>query len=482
MPVSPAYEPAPTHHGLGDQFYDSVEAAEFPLHRLRYRNQRWARRIGLDTLTDDEWVNHFGRFVPLPENLPHPLALRYHGHQFGVYNPYLGDGRGFLFAQMRDSETHRLLDLGTKGSGKTPWSREGDGRLTLNGGLREVLATEMLEALGVETSKSFSLIETGEQLMRGDEPSPTRSSVLVRLSHSHIRIGTFQRFAHLNDTDSLRALLDHSIKFYVPEVWDDSLQQRALRFLGEISNRVARMGAQWMAAGFVHGVLNSDNINITGESFDYGPWRFLPTYDPEFTAAYFDQGGRYAYGRQPSVLLWNLTRLAECLEAFAAADEMTATLQGFASTIQQEFAASVVRRVGLVPRGFSEDMKLANELFSFMRATNAPFEQMFFDLYGGLASETRWERSPAATVYRAPEFVALRALLAEYQPMQGINLDHRYFQRPAPCTMLIEEVTSLLGAIRQSDDWSPFEAKLADIAQMADAYSVPSPQSNAPEA
>jgi uncharacterized protein YdiU (UPF0061 family) len=482
MPVSSAYEPAPTHQGLGDQFYDPVEAADFPLHRLRYRNQRWARRIGLDTLTHDEWVNHFGRFAPLPENLPHPLALRYHGHQFGVYNPYLGDGRGFLFAQMRDAETRRLLDLATKGSGKTPWSREGDGRLTLNGGLRELLATEMLEALGVETSKSFSLIETGEQLMRSDEPSPTRSSVLVRLSHSHIRIGTFQRFAHLNDSESLRALLDHAIKFYMPEAWDDSLPQRALRFLGEVANRVARMGAQWMAAGFVHGVLNSDNINITGESFDYGPWRFLPTYDPEFTAAYFDQGGRYAYGRQPGVLLWNLNRLAECLEVFAPTGELAARLQGFASVIQREFAAAVVRRLGLVPRGFSEDMKLANELFSFMRVANAPFEQVFFDLYGGLASEARWERSSAGPAYRTPEFVLLRALLAEYQPMSGIHLDHRYFQRGLPCTMLIEEVTSLLGAIRQSDDWSPFEAKLADIAEMADAYSAPTSQENAPEA
>src|SRR5882672_6491566 len=482
MPLSSAYEPAPTHLGLGNQFYDSVEAAEFPLQRLRYRNQRWARRIGLDTLTDDEWVNHFGRFAPLPANLPHPLALRYHGHQFGVYNPYLGDGRGFLFAQMRARETHRLLDLATKGSGKTPWSREGDGRLTLNGGLREVLATEMLEALGVETSKSFSLIETGEPLMRSDEPSPTRSSVLVRLSHSHIRIGTFQRFAHLNDAESLRALLDHAIKFYMPEAWDDSLPQRALRFLGEVANRVARMGAQWMATGFVHGVLNSDNINITGESFDYGPWRFLPAYDPEFTAAYFDQGGRYAYGRQPGVLLWNLNRLAECLEGFAAPDELAARLQGFASTIQREFAAAVAMRLGLVPRGTSEDMKLANELFSFMRATNAPFERIFFDLYGGLASEVRWERSSAGPAYRTPEFVTLRALLAEYQPMQGINLDHRYFQRAAPCTMLIEEVTSLLGVIRQSDDWSPFEAKLADIAEMADAYSASTSQENAPEA
>ncbi len=482
MPISAAYEPAPAHAALGDQFFDVVDPAAFPLHHLRYRNQRWARRIGLDTLTDDEWVNHFGRFGPLPGNLPQPLALRYHGHQFGVYNPYLGDGRGFLFAQMRDRETRRLLDLGTKGSGKTPWSREGDGRLTLNGGLREVLATEMLEALGVETSKSFSLIETGEQLMRGDEPSPTRSSVLVRLSHSHIRIGTFQRFTNLNDTESLRALLDHSIKFYIPEAFDDSPHTRAVHFLSEVSNRVARMGAQWMAAGFVHGVLNSDNINITGESFDYGPWRFLPTYDPEFTAAYFDQGGRYAYGRQPSVLLWNLTRLAECLEAFAAPDDLMAILQAFGPTIEREFAAAVIRRLGLFPRGPTEDLKLANALFSFLRATTTPFEQIFFDLYGGLASEARRKRSPSAPVYGTPDFAVLRALLSDYQPTPGIKRDHRYFQRSTPCTMLIEEVTSILDAIRQSDDWSPFVAKLADIADMADAYSAPSPKERAPEA
>jgi uncharacterized protein YdiU (UPF0061 family) len=266
--------------------------------------------------------------------------------------------------------------------------------------------------------------------------------------------------------------LDHSIKFYLPEAWDDTLATRALRFLGEVRNRVAKMGAQWMTAGFVHGVLNSDNINITGESFDYGPWRFLPTYDPEFTAAYFDQGGRYAFGRQPSVLLWNLTRLAECLECFASPDELTATLREFEASIQREFAASVVRRLGLTPRGAAEDLKLANALFSFMRAANAPFEQTFFNLYGGLASEARAQSGPAAPAYRTVEFAPLRALLADYQPMPGINLQHRYFQRPAPCTMLIEEVQSILDAIRQSDDWSLFEKKLADIAEMADAYSA----------
>src|SRR3990170_4051903 len=152
---------------LGDAFYDPVEAADFPQTRLRFRNDGWAEVVGLGSLGAEEWLRHFGRFEPLPDNLKQPLALRYHGHQFRVYNPDIGDGRGFLFAQMRD-DRGRLLDLGTKGSGQTPYSRTADGRLTLKGGVREVLATEMLEALGVYTSKTFALFETGEDLVRGD--------------------------------------------------------------------------------------------------------------------------------------------------------------------------------------------------------------------------------------------------------------------------------------------------------------------------
>ncbi len=194
---------------LGDQFYDAVKAAEFPTAIPRFLNRRWAERVGLGNV---DWEKHFARFEPLPGNLEEPLALRYHGHQFRVYNPDIGDGRGFLFAQVRD-DRGRLLDLGTKGSGQTPYSRRADGRLTLKGGVREVLATEMLEALGVNTSKSFALFETGEELWRGDEPSPTRSSVLTRLSHGHIRIGTFQRFAFFEDVEAIAKLtrycLDH---------------------------------------------------------------------------------------------------------------------------------------------------------------------------------------------------------------------------------------------------------------------------------
>src|SRR3954469_23701904 len=209
----PTYRPDPAILELGPDFYDPVAPADFPQAILRFRNARAAASVGLGSLSDEDWLRHFARFAPLPGNLPEPLALRYHGHQFRVYNPDIGDGRGFLFAQLRDGDD-RLLDLGTKGSGQTPYSRFGDGRLTLKGGMREILATEMLEALGAETSKTFSLIETGEALERSDEPSPTRSAVLVRLQHSHIRIGTFQRLATLDRPDDMSKLTDYCLRLY----------------------------------------------------------------------------------------------------------------------------------------------------------------------------------------------------------------------------------------------------------------------------
>ena len=470
MPFSPNFRPETIHAALGAEFFDPVAPARFPRHILRHRDQRWAQRVGLAGLTDDEWIAHFGRFEPLPGSFPEPLALRYHGHQFRHYNHELGDGRGFLFAQLRDAGDGRLLDLGTKGSGQTPWSRRGDGRLTLKGGLREVLATEMLEALGVETSKSFSLIETGEALMRGDEPSPTRSSVLVRLSHSHIRIGTFQRLAHFGDTDSTADLLAHCVAHYLPDVGLAPPAEMAPRFLAEVCRRVARMGAQWMAAGFVHGVLNSDNINITGESFDYGPWRFAPSFDAKFTAAYFDETGLYAFGRQPNALMWNCARLAECLLPLASQEAIEAALATFEPAMQQAFAAQVLRRLGLASAGEDADARLVAAVLEFLVTSQAPFEAFFFDWAGGHASRDRAARSPAARFYARPDFEPLFAALGRHAPLAGLRLDHPYFARSTPCTMLIDEVEAIWAPIAESDDWSRFHAKLGDIALMREAY------------
>lgn len=467
-----SFRPRTTHAELGEGFFDAVRPARFPEHILRYRNQRAAASVGLDHLSDEQWIAHFGRFEPLPGSFPEPLALRYHGHQFQVYNPDLGDGRGFLFAQLEDLRDGRLMDLGTKGSGRTPWSRGGDGRLTLKGGVREVLATAMLEALGVNTSKSLSLIETGEELQRGDEPSPTRSSVLVRLSHSHVRIGSFQRLSYLREPERLGQLLDHAVKHYYPALWSEGDNGRAAKFLGAVSEAVAETGANWIAAGFVHGVLNTDNINITGESFDYGPWRFLPSYDPAFTAAYFDENGLYAFGRQPDVLAWNLTRLAEVLLPLGEHAELEAALNRFWPAFQRAVWRAVLRRLGLKPQGLEQDGTLVQEVYNFLYQSKMGYEQFFFDWRGGDGS--RAMRSPAAEHYRGPAFEALSYLLSEYPAADDANLDHPYFARETPRTMLIDEMEALWAPIAERDDWSALYAALDEIEEMRQAYSAAS--------
>src|SRR5690606_26384981 len=216
----------------------------------------------------------------------------------------------------------------------TPYSRFADGRLTLKGGVREVLAAEMLETLGVNTSKAFSLYETGEALTRGDEPSPTRSSVLVRLSHSHVRFGSFQRLAYFERPDLVATLIEHCCAEYYPRCLDLAGEARAAAFFGEVVEASARLAASWMAAGFVHGVLNTDNLNVTGESFDYGPWRFLPTSDPSFTAAYFDETGLYAFGRQPEAVSWALAQLGGALTLVCPAAALEGELKRFGPAYQ----------------------------------------------------------------------------------------------------------------------------------------------------
>jgi len=348
--MSSTYRPEFAILDLDSRFYREVAPADFPQHTLRWRNQRWAERVGLGALRDDAWIAHFGRFDPLKGSLETPLALAYHGHQFQVYNPQIGDGRGFLFAQLRDDDG-RLLDLGTKGSGQTPFSRSGDGRLTLKGGVREIMAASMLEAFGVYSSKAFSLIETGEQLHRNDEPSPTRSSVLVRLSHSHVRFGTFQRLAHGGDADGVGKLVEYCIRHFYPQAAGADMAASAVGLLHEVVRATAELAASWMAAGFVHGVLNTDNMVVTGESFDYGPWRFLPYSDPSFTAAYFDERGLYAFGRQPSAALWNLSQLAECLTLLTDAAPLEQELGRFELLYRYAFRSRMLGTLGLQPAG-----------------------------------------------------------------------------------------------------------------------------------
>lgn len=453
-PQANAYQADPAILSLADWIADPVAPADFPEVRLRFRNDRWAPAVGLDHLSDEEWVRHFGRFAPLPGNLPQPLALRYHGHQFRHYNPDLGDGRGFLFAQMRDGDG-RLLELGTKGSGQTPWSRDGDGRLTLKGAVREILATEMLEALGVNTSKTFSVIETGESLMRGDEPSPTRSAVLVRLSHGHIRIGTFQRLLMLEETGHMEQLVNYCLtRFPGPPPPTDApgRDEPAVQLLHQVVERLADLAASWMVAGFVHGVLNTDNMNVSGESFDYGPWRWLPRWDPSFTAAYFDHSGLYAFGRQPEALLWNCSQLAVALRALAEAPPLIAALDRFAPLYEAAMARHFCRRLGVIEPSLDEAKALIASAERHMRENELGPDAFFFAHRGG----------------RNPPNDPFGEALAKLLPRPGA-LDHPLWSTPAQPAMLIDEVERIWSAIDEKDDWQVLADTLSAVRTLGSA-------------
>lgn len=466
MLLNKNYKPSSAFLELGDGFADPVKAADFPETILRYRNDRAAKTVGLESLSEEEWIAHFGRFEPLPGSLNEPLAQRYHGHQFRHYNPEIGDGRGFLFAQMTDDQG-RLMDLGTKGSGTTPYSRSGDGRLTLKGGVREIMATEMLEALGVNTSKSFSIIETGESLHRGDEPSPTRSAVMVRLNHGHIRIGTFQRHAFYSDSERLETLINYCLKHYFNTTPTGNVQDRALEFLGLVSRLVAVQAAELMAAGFVHGVLNTDNINITGEVFDFGPWRFLPTMDLAFTAAYFDETGLYAFGRQPDALHWNIYQLGGSLADICEENELKRVLGSFPRIYQDAIREKLLKRLGVKPKSDIEDDALLTNLNEFMAKENFPYERFFFDWYG--ASTERAMNGPEAHRYRKESYAELRTMLATYQPTNPQAQNTAYFLGDGPETLLIDELESLWAPIADNDDWKPLYAKIDRIREMGAA-------------
>lgn len=466
-----AYQPDPRFAALGGEFADPVEPAAFPAGIERWWNTGWADAVGLGDLDAEARAAHFHRFDPLPDNQHKPLALRYHGHQFRTYNPQIGDGRGFLFAQLRDREG-RLLDLGTKGSGQTPYSRSGDGRLTLKGAVRELLASQMLEALGVYTSKTFAIFETGEALHRGDEPSPTRSAVMTRLSHSHVRIGMFQRHAYFNRPDLVEALMDYAVEHFHPQAAGGDTPARAAAFLEHTAAALARLAAEWMAAGFVHGVLNTDNLVVTGESFDYGPWRFLPAFEPGFTAAYFDEGGLYAYGRQPESVLWALEQLAGALSLIGEEESLVKALMTFPERYRTALYEAWHRRLALTPLGGEADGVFLTALLRFMHQSQLSFETVVFDWFGGEASQARAFAGPRAGHYRSDGFRPVLDGFAARTPVRPERLSHPYFALAAPTDMVFETMEAAWAPIASNDDWSALNTLLEQIGLAREGYDL----------
>lgn len=339
--------------------------------RLLYLNRELAEELGLDAdalQTPAAAVLFAGN--RLPEGAQ-PIAQAYAGHQFGGFSPQLGDGRAVLLGEIIDRHGRRR-DIALKGSGPTPFARGGDGRAALGPMLREVLIGEAMHALGIPTTRALAVVASGESVQR-EHRLP--GAVLTRVAASHLRIGTFQYFAARGDLERLRRLADYALARHDPALVDSA--ERPLALLAAVVERQAALVAQWMNAGFLHGVMNTDNMTISGETIDYGPCAFLEAYDPDTVFNSIDRQGRYAFGRQPPIAQWNLARFAEALlplidpDPNAAVERATAVIDAFPARYREHLLGGQRAKLGISGSGAADaatDARLADELLALFQA------------------------------------------------------------------------------------------------------------------
>jgi len=291
-----------------------------------------------------------------------------------------------------------------------------------------------------------------------------------------VRFGTFQRHAYLDRRDLVGELIEHVIALYYPEVGGVDIAEKASSLLRAVIVRTAHMTARWMAAGFVHGVLNTDNMNINGESFDYGPYRFLPKNDPNFTAAYFDHQGLYAFGRQPQAVFWNLQQLAGCFALVCEQEPLVEALNTFGTLYRDGLAEAIVRRLGLKPLAPPDNGVLAAVAFKALAEGGEAlrWEPFFFDWFGGLASAPRALQGPRLGLYDTEAFRAFRTGLEAFETERPERLQHAYFANPEPQELLYEEIEAIWVDIAERDDWTAFEAKVAGIGEAREALAFTS--------
>ena len=364
-----------TYATLPDRFYARVEPAKVDDPQVVIFNRALATELQWDPDMDAGRAAALFSGNELAEDST-PIALAYAGHQFGTFVPQLGDGRAVLLGEVRDR--HGVLrDVQLKGSGRTPFSRGGDGRAALGPMLREYLISEAMYALGIPTTRSLAVVTTGEQVYR-TEILP--GAVLTRVAASHIRVGTFQYFAARGDQEAIKALLDYVIDRHYPEA--RHAEVAALAVLKAITARQAALIAEWMRVGFIHGVMNTDNMALSGETIDYGPCAFMDRYDPHTVFSSIDLGGRYSYTNQPGIAQWNLARLAETLLPFIDADEKkaielaTGVIEGFVEQFEMAFLAHMRRKIGLASSE-DGDADLITLLLAAMQQGQADFTLTF---------------------------------------------------------------------------------------------------------
>jgi uncharacterized protein YdiU (UPF0061 family) len=374
MMTSPAFDNS--YARLPEQFFARVRPMRAPNPRLIRLNLPLADELGLnrDWLQDAEgveWLSGRGSVAGSD-----PIAQAYGGHQFGNFVPQLGDGRAILLGEVIDRNGQRK-DIQLKGAGRTPFSRGGDGRAAIGPVLREYILSEAMAALGIPTTRTLAAFSTGDEIFR-ERPLP--GAVLVRVASSHIRVGTFQFFAARDDQESVRLLADHVVARHYPEAAGAERPYRAL--LDTVITAQASLIARWLLVGFIHGVMNTDNMSIAGETIDYGPCAFMDNYDPATVFSSIDRMGRYAYGNQPSIGLWNVTRLAETLlpllndDENAAIAEAQEALDAFGPQFEAAYSAGLRSKLGLSSFQPGDD-ELVNDLLGAMTGNEVDFTLFF---------------------------------------------------------------------------------------------------------
>lgn len=364
-----------TYGALPTRFFARVRPTPVQDPRLVVFNTLLAQDLGLDAATLEPHAAALFSGNQLPEDAD-PIAMAYAGHQFGGFVPRLGDGRAILLGEIQGRDGV-LRDIQLKGAGLTPFSRNGDGRAVLGPMLREYLISESMHALGVPTTRSLAVVTTGELVYR-DRPLP--GAVLTRIAASHVRVGTFQYFGARGDEEALRTLLDYVIARHYPAA--RNAESPALAVLEQLMQRQLALITDWMLIGFIHGVMNTDNMAISGETIDYGPCAFMDEYDPRTVFSSIDQNGRYAYANQPAIALWNLARFAEMLlplidpDTKKAVDVATAALEPFMTQFEGRFLAGMRHKIGLAT-ALDQDAELVRDLLTAMERANADFTLTF---------------------------------------------------------------------------------------------------------
>ena len=443
MTVTPAVAFDNSYARLPGTMHVSVSPTPVEAPRLITVNAALAAELRLDPalLTADVGVGN-----ALLEGMT-PIAQAYAGHQFGNFVPQLGDGRAILMGEVIDLHGRRR-DIQLKGAGPTPFSRRGDGRAALGPVLREYLVSESMHALGIPTTRALMAATTGERVYR-EQVLP--GAVLTRVAASHIRVGTFQFFAVRRDLDSLRLLADHVIARHYPALAGAANPYLAL--LDSVMQAQASLVARWVQAGFIHGVMNTDNTSVSGETIDYGPCAFMDAYDPATVFSSIDQGGRYAYDNQAPIAQWNLARLAETLLPLIDADRdaairiATERIEGFPAIYTQQWLAGFRKKIGLVTEE-DGDALLIQQLLDALQMARADFTNSFRQLANGetVSALASWSPLWQDRLTRDPQSAEDRRLL-----MRSVN--------PAyiPRNHLVEE---MIAAAIQHGDYTPFETML----------------------